>query len=197
MIETRLSKTYGGVAALEEVTFTAAPGRVTGFLGLNGSGKTTTLRMLLGLSRPTAGEALINGVRYRDLRHPLREVGAVLEQGVEPPRPDRARAICSPRRCWPAPAGRGSTSCSSTSGWPTPRGSGPGTTRSACGSGWRWRPRCSASRRCWCWTSRPTASTRPASPGCAACCGRTPRPAAPCCSPATCWPSWPSWSTTW
>src|ERR1700761_2275935 len=86
MIETRtLRKTYGRIAAIEDVTFTAQPGRVTGFLGLNGSGKTTTLRILLGLSRPTAGEALIDGVRYRKLRHPLRTVGAVLEQGLSHP----------------------------------------------------------------------------------------------------------------
>ena len=83
MIETReLTKTYGRVDAVRDVTFTAAPGRVTGFLGLNGSGKTTTLRMLLGLSRPSSGAALIGGRRYRDLRRPLREVGAVLEQGL-------------------------------------------------------------------------------------------------------------------
>jgi ABC-2 type transport system ATP-binding protein len=86
MIETvALSKNYGAVQALRDVTFTATPGRVTGFLGLNGSGKTTTLRILLGLSRPTTGEARINGRRYRDLGRPLREVGAVLEQGVAHP----------------------------------------------------------------------------------------------------------------
>ena len=86
MIETRkLSKSYGAVEALRDVTFTAAPGRVTGSLGLNGSGKTTTLRLLLGLGRPTKGDARINGRRYRELRRPLREVGAVLEQGVAHP----------------------------------------------------------------------------------------------------------------
>jgi ABC-2 type transport system ATP-binding protein len=66
MIETRaLRKTYGRVAALQEVTFAAQPGRVTGFLGLNGSGKTTTLRILLELVTATAGRALIDGRRYR------------------------------------------------------------------------------------------------------------------------------------
>jgi ABC-2 type transport system ATP-binding protein len=86
MIETRdLTKTYRGVDAVKDVTFTAAPGRVTGFLGLNGSGKTTTMRILLGLARPTGGEALINGMRYRDLAKPLRQVGAVLEQGLSHP----------------------------------------------------------------------------------------------------------------
>ncbi|WP_127502491.1 ATP-binding cassette domain-containing protein [Actinoplanes solisilvae] len=86
MIEMQeLTKQYGGVNAVQGVTFTAAPGRVTGFLGLNGSGKTTTLRMLLGLSRPTSGQALIAGRRYRDLKQPLRQVGAVLEQGLSHP----------------------------------------------------------------------------------------------------------------
>jgi ABC-2 type transport system ATP-binding protein len=86
MIETRnLTKRYGRVNAVEDVSFTAVPGRVTGFLGLNGSGKTTTLRILLGLSRATRGEALINGRRYRDLDVPLRQVGAVLEQGLSHP----------------------------------------------------------------------------------------------------------------
>ncbi|BCJ47837.1 ABC transporter ATP-binding protein [Actinoplanes ianthinogenes] len=86
MIEVRdLTKTYGRVHAVQDVTFTASPGRVTGLVGLNGSGKSTTLRILLGLSRATRGAALINGKRYRDLRHPLRQVGAVLEQGLAHP----------------------------------------------------------------------------------------------------------------
>ena len=80
-----LTKRYGQVRAVDGVTFTAVPGRVTGFLGLNGSGKTTTLRMLLDLARPTSGEARINGHRFRELRDPLRQVGAVLEQGISHP----------------------------------------------------------------------------------------------------------------
>ncbi|MFY1688639.1 ABC transporter ATP-binding protein [Plantactinospora sp. WMMB782] len=80
-----LTKQYRRVRAVDEVTFSAVPGRVTGFLGLNGSGKTTTLRMLLGLTRPTAGRALIDRRRFRDLKHPLRRVGAVLEQGISHP----------------------------------------------------------------------------------------------------------------
>ncbi|MBM2615547.1 ATP-binding cassette domain-containing protein [Actinoplanes sp. LDG1-06] len=86
MIETKgLTKRFGRVDAVRDVTFTAAPGRVTGFLGLNGSGKTTTLRMLLGLTRPTAGQALVDGQRYQDLKQPLRQVGSVLEQGLMHP----------------------------------------------------------------------------------------------------------------
>src|SRR5690348_18297652 len=78
-----LTKSYGRVRAVYDVTFSAVPGRVTGFLGLNGSGKTTTLRMLLGLTRPTAGVALINGKPFAALSRPLRQVGAVLEQRSE------------------------------------------------------------------------------------------------------------------
>src|SRR3954469_12331041 len=80
-----LTKRYGAVAAVDGLSFTATPGRVTGFLGANGSGKTTTLRMLLGLVGPTAGQALIGGRPYREIRDPLRHVGAVLEQGVAHP----------------------------------------------------------------------------------------------------------------
>ena len=55
------------------------PGRVTGFLGPNGSGKSTTMRLILGLDRPDAGQVRVGGRRYRELRWPLREVGALLE----------------------------------------------------------------------------------------------------------------------
>jgi len=80
MIEVRgLSKRFGAVDAVHDLTFEVPPGRVTGFLGPNGAGKTTTLRTLLGLVRPTGGEALIDGVPYQRLPHPQRVVGAVLE----------------------------------------------------------------------------------------------------------------------
>lgn len=86
MIETiDLTKAYRRVRAVDSLTFIARPGRVTGFLGLNGSGKTTTLRMLLGLTRPTSGTALINGKPFAEIKNPLREVGAVLEQGLSHP----------------------------------------------------------------------------------------------------------------
>jgi ABC-2 type transport system ATP-binding protein len=76
-----LTKRYGELAAVEEVTFTLRPGTVTGFLGPNGAGKTTTLRVLLGLAEPTAGEVFVFGRRYRDLDQPVRRVGAMLESG--------------------------------------------------------------------------------------------------------------------
>jgi len=86
MIEAvELTKAYRTVRAVDGLSFTAQPGRVSGFLGLNGSGKTTTLRMLLGLTRPTSGVALINGKPFGALTHPSRQVGAVLEQGISHP----------------------------------------------------------------------------------------------------------------
>jgi ABC-2 type transport system ATP-binding protein len=74
-----LSKRYGAVRALDELSFSLDAGTITGFLGPNGAGKTTTLRLLLGLARPTAGEALVFGQRYEELENPARRVGAVLE----------------------------------------------------------------------------------------------------------------------
>jgi ABC-2 type transport system ATP-binding protein len=74
-----LSKRFGDVPAVSDLSFTAEAGRVTGFLGPNGAGKTTTLRALLGLIRPTAGSAGFHGRRYDQLDAPSSEVGAVLE----------------------------------------------------------------------------------------------------------------------
>jgi ABC-2 type transport system ATP-binding protein len=80
MIEVHdLTKTYGGKAAVDHLSFTVEPGRVTGFLGPNGAGKSTTMRLILGLDRPDSGYATINGQRYRNLKDPLRTVGALLE----------------------------------------------------------------------------------------------------------------------
>jgi ABC-2 type transport system ATP-binding protein len=74
-----LTKRYGEVVAVQDLTFSLDPGTVTGFLGPNGAGKTTTLRLLLGLAEPTAGEALVFGCRYSELNDPASRVGAVLE----------------------------------------------------------------------------------------------------------------------
>jgi ABC-2 type transport system ATP-binding protein len=74
-----LTKHFGTVLAVDHLEFVVAPGRVTGFLGPNGSGKTTTLRMLLGLVHPNAGRATFGGQLYRDLPNPSATVGAVLE----------------------------------------------------------------------------------------------------------------------
>ena len=74
-----LTKHFGSVRAVQDLSFDVRPGRVTGFLGPNGSGKTTTLRMLLGLATPTSGTATISGRTYAEIDRPLREVGAALE----------------------------------------------------------------------------------------------------------------------
>ena len=80
MIQARhLTKRYGTVVAVDDLSFDVLPGRVTGFLGPNGAGKSTTMRMILGLDAPAAGQVTVNGVPYRQHRHPLREVGALLD----------------------------------------------------------------------------------------------------------------------
>jgi len=75
----RLTKKFGSLTAVDDLSFTVEPGRITGFLGPNGAGKTTTLRMLLGLVRQTSGTATIGGKRYAEIPQPQRVVGAALE----------------------------------------------------------------------------------------------------------------------
>lgn len=85
-----LSKSYGPKLAVDDLSFTVPAGTITGFLGPNGSGKTTTLRVLLGLASPTSGTALIKGRRYAELDAPRRQVGALLEaSGFHPGRSGR------------------------------------------------------------------------------------------------------------
>ncbi|WP_204163816.1 ABC transporter ATP-binding protein [Nocardioides solisilvae] len=79
----QLTKRYGDHLAVDDVSFTAAPGRVTGFLGPNGAGKSTTMRMLTGLTRPTDGHALVNGRPYAELPNPGREVGVLLDASAQ------------------------------------------------------------------------------------------------------------------
>jgi ABC-2 type transport system ATP-binding protein len=74
-----LTKRYRKALAVDDLTFTVRPGRVTGFLGPNGAGKSTTMRLILGLDAPDSGRATIGGKLYRDLRTPMRRVGALLE----------------------------------------------------------------------------------------------------------------------
>jgi ABC-2 type transport system ATP-binding protein len=86
VIEVRgLTKRYGDVLAVDDLSFDVEPGKVTGFLGPNGAGKSTTMRMVLGLDRPTSGTALVNGRPFGTLAEPLREVGALLDPGAVHP----------------------------------------------------------------------------------------------------------------
>ncbi len=75
----RLTKRHRTRTAVDDLSFTVEPGRVTGFLGPNGAGKSTTMRAVIGLERPTSGRALVHGLPYAELRHPLRQVGALLD----------------------------------------------------------------------------------------------------------------------
>jgi ABC-type dipeptide/oligopeptide/nickel transport system ATPase component len=80
MIEVRgLSKRYGEKIAVNNLSFSVAPGKVTGFLGPNGAGKTTTMRLILGLDYPSAGTVAIHGKNYANLAYPMREVGALID----------------------------------------------------------------------------------------------------------------------
>ena len=76
-----LSKRFGPVLAVDDLSFTVDYGRIVGFLGQNGAGKTTTLRVLLGLAAPTDGDATVAGRGYAQLDDPLGTVGAVLDGG--------------------------------------------------------------------------------------------------------------------
>jgi ABC-2 type transport system ATP-binding protein len=80
-----LTKEYGTRVAVDDLTVTVHPGRVTGFLGPNGSGKTTTMRCVLGLARPTSGTATVLGQPYRQLAHPMRRVGALIDPRARHP----------------------------------------------------------------------------------------------------------------
>jgi ABC-2 type transport system ATP-binding protein len=82
---TGLRKRFGPTLALDGMTFTVAPGRVTGFVGPNGAGKSTTMRVILGLDAADEGSALIGGRRYQTLRHPLTQVGSLLDAGALQP----------------------------------------------------------------------------------------------------------------
>ncbi len=96
MIEARnLTKRYGQVVAVDDLTFDVQPGMVTGFLGPNGAGKSTTMRMILGLDAPTRGTVTVQGRLYRSMHNPLHHVGALLEaRGIHPGRSARNHLLC-------------------------------------------------------------------------------------------------------
>src|ERR1700729_1355187 len=80
-----LRKSFGPTQALDGMSFTVQPGQVTGFVGPNGAGKSTTMRVVLGLDAAEAGSALIGGTPYQRLRHPLSQVGALLDAAALQP----------------------------------------------------------------------------------------------------------------
>jgi ABC-2 type transport system ATP-binding protein len=101
IVARNLSKRFGRIHAVRDLSFTVEPGQVTGFLGPNGAGKSTALRTVLGLIEPTSGAVTVNGVGYRRLTHPARVVGAVLDAGEF----HRARKAKAHLRCYAAAIG--------------------------------------------------------------------------------------------
>ena len=79
----RLTVSYGGFTAVDDVSFVAQPGRVTGFLGPNGAGKSTTMRVMVGLTPATRGHVTIGGLRYADIPNPGRHVGTLLDASAQ------------------------------------------------------------------------------------------------------------------
>ena len=140
-----LTKRFGAVTAVDDLTLELGAGTVTGFLGPNGAGKTTTLRMLLGLVAPTAGTATFDGRDYADLDQPARQVGAVLEaSSFHPGRRavDHLRILASAaglpaervdealtRSAWRSTPAGGSvashSACANASAWPPPSSASP------------------------------------------------------------------------
>jgi ABC-2 type transport system ATP-binding protein len=182
-----LTKRFGDIVAVDDLSFSLEAGTVTGFLGPNGAGKTTTLRVLLGLAEPSSGEALVFGGRYRDLDHPARRIGAVLESNDFHP----GRTGCNHLRALAAaaeiPFGRVDEVLVlvelEAAADRLVRTYSLGM-RQRLGS----RPRCSATPSCSYSTSPPTGSIPPASIGCAGSCAGSPSKAERSSSRATCSP---------
>ncbi len=101
-----LTKKYGATVAVDDVTFTAAPGRVTGFLGPNGAGKSTTLRVLVGLTPAQHGAAYVLGRRFRDLPNPGMDVGVLLDASAQHAGRTGREVLTIARRTMGLPAAR-------------------------------------------------------------------------------------------
>ena len=142
-----LRKRFGPAIALDGMTFTVSPGQVTGFVGPNGAGKSTTMRVILGLDAADAGTATVGGRPYASLRHPLSQVGSLLDAGaLQPSRSARNHLL------WLAHSqGLGASRANEVidrPAWARRPGARRAGTPSACGSGSGSPPRCSATRRC-------------------------------------------------
>src|SRR5829696_1681346 len=191
-----LTKRFGNVTAVNDLSFDVEHGTITGFLGPNGSGKTTTLRMVLGLVHPTAGTALVDGSGYTDLDRPAFTVGAALEAtGFHPGRTARnhLRILAQPNRISSRRVDEVLEEVDLTDAARRRVGGFP----SGCGSGSCWPARCSVTRASCSSTSRPTAWTPPACTGYASSCAPASTAAALFWSPVTCSRSSPCPPTRW
>jgi ABC-2 type transport system ATP-binding protein len=141
-----LSKHYGQFQAVDNVSFTARPGRVTGFLGPNGAGKSTTMRVMVGLTPPSHGTATVLGRRYADLPNPGREVGVLLDASAQHAGRTGRETLRVAARTMGLPVSRVDRSGSVSTR--TRPAAGSATTPSGCASGSASPPRCSAIPRC-------------------------------------------------
>ncbi|HEU5039040.1 MAG TPA: ATP-binding cassette domain-containing protein [Nocardioides sp.] len=101
-----LTKKYAGFTAVDDVSFTARPGRVTGFLGPNGAGKSTTMRIMVGLTPATSGTAEVSGRRFADLPNPGLEVGVLLDASAQHAGRTGREILTVAQRTMGLPAGR-------------------------------------------------------------------------------------------
>ena len=130
---TALTKSYKKVPVVRDVSLRCEPGTITGFLGSNGAGKSTTLKMIVGLVRPDRGTATIHGRPFAELPNPTRVVGTLLDaSAMHPGRSGRATLTIAARLAG-VPRGASST-CWTLSGSPMRRRSGSGPTHLACAS---------------------------------------------------------------
>ena len=143
-----LTKRYGPVLAVDDLSFDVRPGQVTGFLGPNGSGKTTTLRILLGLAKPTAGTAVIGGLAYHQLPDPVRQVGATLDGNSFHPGRSAAQHLRIITTATGLPRHRVDEVLGLVGLSPMPPGEPSAASRSACASGSAWPGRCSGIPAC-------------------------------------------------
>ena len=142
-----LRKRFGPALALDGMTFTVSPGQVTGFVGPNGAGKSTTMRVILGLDAADAGTATVGGRPYASLRHPLSQVGSLLDAAaLQPSRSARNHLL------WLAHSqglgARRADEVIEQAGLARRPGGRRAGTPWACGSGSGSRPRYSATRQC-------------------------------------------------
>jgi ABC-2 type transport system ATP-binding protein len=185
-----LSRRFGSVHAVRDLTFEVRAGGVTGFIGPNGAGKSTTLRMLLGLVHPDSGEGTFDGRTYEELERPSTYVGAVLEDASFHPGRSGRNHLRVLAAAGDHPESRVDEVLDlvelSGAGRRRVKGYSMGMRqRLAIAAALLGDPEVLSS------TSRPTGSIRPASAGCVTCCEPRPRAGARCSSRATSSPSSP------
>ncbi len=187
MIEVQhLTKRYGALTSVDDVSFSCPTGQVTGFLGPNGAGKSTTMRMICGLTRPSAGGSTVDGTAYRDLPEPGRKIGVLLDASAQHAGRTGRETLSLSAQVLGLPAGRVEQMLELVG----LAGPAAGRRVGAYSLGMRQRLGIAhallGDRRSSSSTSPPTGWTRKASPGCAVYWTTSLPAGALCCCPATC-----------